>query len=461
MEEILSRIRKIHLIGVGGAGMSGLAMLLKDKGYLVSGSDVKESFYFGKVKEAGIEVFLGHSERNLDGVELVCYSSAIREDNIEIMAAKKRGIPLVKRGKLLGEISKDKKVIAVSGSHGKTTTSALLTHLLNSLGYQPSTFIGAQPLGYSKSSWWGKDFFVIEIDESDGTILNYYPWIAIITNIDNEHIDFYGDRKNLDKAFREFAYRTKELVIGWADLEPLKSIIQEVNSLKYGYTSGVDLFAKEINFDGEFTSFSLTIKDKNYSKVKIPLIGEHNVLNALAVIAFFYYLGEDMDKVFSAFISFKGTKRRFEVKDRIEGIAFLEDYAHHPTEVKATIKSAKLLKPERLVVIFQPHRYSRLSYLYQEFAQSFSLCDVLILTDIYSAGEVKPPGFDDEILWKELKQHFNKKCFYFPKDHLVEEVLPLLKEGDLVLALGAGDINILLNDIIEEFKRNKAKVLPS
>jgi len=216
MEEILSRIRKIHLIGVGGAGMSGLAMLLKDKGYLVSGSDVKESFYFGKVKEAGIEVFLGHSERNLDGVELVCYSSAIREDNIEIMAAKKRGIPLVKRGKLLGEISKDKKVIAVSGSHGKTTTSALLTHLLNSLGYQPSTFIGAQPLGYSKSSWWGKDFFVIEIDESDGTILNYYPWIAIITNIDNEHIDFYGDRKNLDKAFREFAYRTKELVIGWA-----------------------------------------------------------------------------------------------------------------------------------------------------------------------------------------------------------------------------------------------------
>lgn len=458
MENILSRTKKIHLIGVGGAGMRGLAMLLKDKGYVVSGSDIKDSFYLKELSEYGIEVFVGHSRKNISGSGLVCYSSAIKKDNIEILEAKKMEIPLMKRGNLLGEISKDKKVIAVAGSHGKTTTSALLTFLLVSLGYKPAAFIGAQPINYHRPAWWGKDFFVIEADESDASFFYYYPWVAIITNVDKEHLDFYKHEAKLEEAFLKFAGAAKGLVIGWGDLPALDFILNQVTSLKYGFCRHNNVRAENITFREGFTYFDLIVRDKKYERVRTSLLGEHNVLNVLAAISFFYYIEEDIDKVLARLEFFKSTRRRFQIKDKVNEVTFIDDYAHHPTEIKATLKAAKWLNPKRLVVIFQPHRFSRLMRLYKEFINCFSLCDCLILTDIYPAGEILPEGFDKSSLERSLKRVFPGKLYYFPKNLLVKEISSLLEEGDLVLGLGAGDINFLLDDLIGEFKKNKVRV---
>ncbi len=458
MEDILSKIKKIHLVGVGGIGMRGLAMLLKDKGYVVSGSDIKDNSYLKEIRECGIEVFRGHSKENIAGAELVCYSSAIKQDNIELLEAKNKGILLMKRGKLLGEISKDKKVIAVAGSHGKTTTSALLTFLLVSLDYKPAAFIGARPINYHRSAWWGGDFFVIEADESDASFLYYYPWIAIITNIDKEHLDFYKDEEKLKEAFLEFAGSAKDLVIGCGDLPVLDSILNRVNCLKYGFCRHNDISAENITFEEGFTYFDLIIRNKRYRQVKISLLGEHNVLNVLAAISFFYYIKEDIDKVLARLEFFKSTYRRFQIKEEVNGVTFVDDYAHHPTEIKATLGAAKFLNPKRLVVIFQPHRFSRLISLYEEFINSFSLCNCLILTDVYPAGEVLPEGFDQSLLERSLKSAFPGKLLYFPKDILSKEAPFILEEGDLVLGLGAGDINFLLDDVIREFKKSKVRL---
>ena len=460
MEKILSKIKRIHLVGIGGVGMSGLAMLLKDKGYQVSGSDVKESFYLAKIKEQGIQVSLGHDAAHVREAELVCYSSAIKENNIEIVEARRRRIPIVRRGYLLSLISQDRKVIAISGSHGKTTTSALITYLLTSLGYNPAAFIGSYPLNYDKMAWWGNDFFVIEVDESDGSFSLCSPWVGLITNIDREHLDFYKSEDALKESFSKFAHSSKEMTIGWGDCPPVAAILKDIPSLKYGFSHSNHIRAENVFYDSTsgYMCFDLLIKEKRYHKVKSPLLGEHNVLNTLAAISFFYFLGEDIDSVLMQLPNFKSTKRRFQIQATVGGVTFIDDYAHHPTEIQGTLAAARLLAPGRIVAIFQPHRFSRIQLLIREFARSFSLCDSLIITDIYSAGEMKPQGFNQEMLFKHIIDNFSKEVVYIPCDMLSREVPTLLKEGDLVLGLGAGDIHKLLDGIIDEFKRCRVKV---
>jgi UDP-N-acetylmuramate--alanine ligase len=456
MEDILSGVKNIYLVGIGGIGMTGLALLLKDKGFCVRGSDIQDSYNLRMLRESGVEVFVGHKKENIkEDVDLVCYSSAIRKDNPEILEAEKKRINTVQRGKLLGLLTNDKKTIAVSGSHGKTTTSSFIGYLLTSLGYRPTVFVGGIPLNYQRNAWWGGEYCVIETDESDGSFLYYNPWVSVITNVDYEHLDYYSSIDNLRESFLKFACQTKELVIGCGDENLVREILSKVNGLSYGFEEQNRVQGKNFSFEGGCTFFDLFIDHKFISRVKISLLGKHNVLNTLAVLSLFFYMEEDLNKVIEILKDFKGTKRRFQVKDTFRGITFVDDYAHHPSEIKAVIGAAHLLNPKRILVVWQPHRFSRVKLLYEQFIECFSSVDKLVVTDIYAASEQNISGINSEELCKEIKERHSFDAEYVPKTKLFESMPLYLEEGDLVLALGAGDINSVMEQVINELKRNR------
>ncbi|MCM8819534.1 MAG: UDP-N-acetylmuramate--L-alanine ligase [Candidatus Omnitrophica bacterium] len=453
-----ANIKNIYFIGIGGIGMSGLAILLKDKGFNVRGSDIKESYTVDMLRKDGIKVYIGHNPQNLTAdIDLVIYSSAIKEDNPELIEAKKNGVSIVRRGELLGLLCADKKTIAVSGSHGKTTTTALLGYLLNCMNYKPTVFVGGLPLNYSKNAWWGEEYFVIETDESDGTFLNYNPVFSIITNIDKEHLDYYKSHQNLYENFLKFAKQTKQKVIGCADDPLVKKIILQVGGISYGFGENNYLRAANFYYENNFSCFDFIIGGDFVKTVKVPLLGEHNALNTLAVLGFFLHIGEDINKVIDFLKGFKGTKRRFQIKAKINDVTFIDDYAHHPTEIYNVLRALRYLKPKRVLAIFQPHRYSRVYALYKEFASAFVGVDELIVTDIYSASEKNVYGISVDFLIEEIKKNFKGKISYVSKEKLPIEVPSHIKEGDFVVSLGAGDINLFLEDIIYEFKRSRVK----
>ena len=448
MEGLLSKVKNIYLVGIGGIGMSGLALLLKDRGFQVRGSDSKDSATVEMIRAQGIEVFIGHRESQVGGdIDILGYSSAVTGENPEIIQAKKRGINIFKRAELLAELCRGRKTIVISGSHGKTTTTSLLGYLLTSLGYKPGVFVGGLPLNYSRGAWWGDDYFVIEADESDGSHLCFDPWVSIITNIDCEHLDYYGNLKRIEESFLKFAKETRSKVIAFGDDSRLAEIFSNLGGITFGWGRQNTLGGMNFKFDGEFSCFDLYIKRDFITSVKSPLIGRHNCLNVLAAFAFFYYLGEDLKKVKQALLNFKGTRRRFEIKGKIKGVVFIDDYAHHPTEIKAVLDSGRLLNPKRLFVIFQPHRFSRINSLRLEFVQCFSGADHLVITDIYAASEENVFGVSAEKLVEEVNKNSTFEAEYIPKNKLVDGISSALKEGDLVLALGAGDINIIMEDI--------------
>ena len=448
MEGLLSKVKNVYLVGIGGIGMSGLALLLKDRGFKVRGSDENNSANVKMLRSEGIEVFIGHSKEQIsDDTDILGYSSAIGEENPEIVQAKKRGVNIFKRAKLLAELCQGRKTIAISGSHGKTTTTALLGYLLTVLGYKPAVFVGGLPLNYSRGAWWGDNYFVIEADESDGSFLEFNPWVSIITNIDSEHLDYYGNIESLQKSFLEFAKNTRDKVIGWGDQPYLANLISEVGGISFGWEEGNLLRGVNFKFDSGFSCFDLYIKEKFILSAKIPLIGKHNCLNVLAVFAFFHYLDADLEKVNQALLGFKGTRRRLESKGKIKGITFIDDYAHHPSEIKAVLSAVGLLEYKRLVVVFQPHRFSRVNSLRKEFLNCFSAADYLIISDIYAASEENTSGIDVKELAEQISKHILGKVEYIPKNNLVATVPSRLKDGDLALGVGAGDINSIMEEI--------------
>lgn len=458
MEEVLSGVKSIYLVGIGGVGMSGLAFLLKEKGFNIQGSDLCEGSYVQCLREEGVKVVIGHKKENLpQGVNLIVYSSAVKENNPEILEAKRRNITVLKRGELLGLLSWDRKTIAVAGSHGKTTTSALIGYVLTCLGYEPAVFVGGVPLNYSRTAWWGKEHFVIETDESDGSFLCYNPWVSIITNIDSEHLDYYKNIDNLKESFRKFAYQTKDKVFGCGDDPFVREILAHVRGWSFGWTEGSKIRGGNFTFDGKMSCFDVFSDEKLITAIKIPLLGKVNALNVLAAIAFFRYMDVDLAKVSKVLETFKGTKRRFQIKDIVRGVTFVDDYAHHPTEIKAVLRSAQYLSPRRVVVVFQPHRFSRVKLLYKEFLHCFSLVDELIVTDIYSASETGGEEIDIKTFTEEIKRNFSGKVSYVPCQKLKEEVPLSLREGDLCLGIGAGDINILMDEVFNEFRDSAVK----
>ena len=454
MKNILKEVKNIYLVGIGGIGMSALALLLKDKGFNVRGSDICESYITDMLRKNGITVDIGHKIEDIgEDTQLLIYSSAIKGDNPQIRFAKDRNINILKRGELLGLLCEGSNTIAISGSHGKTTTTSLFTYILKSLDLDVTAFIGGLPLNYSKNAWLGNSYFVVETDESDGSFLFIKSWVSVITNIDYEHLDYYKDIKKLKESFLEFASNTKYKVFGCGDDLNTKEIIKLVDGISYGFGKENVVRADNFYFDGSFSCFDLIIEDKFINNIKIPLLGRHNVLNTLAVLGFLFYTNNDLEKAIYFLKDFKGTKRRCQIKERFNSVTFIDDYAHHPTEIHNTLEALRLLSPNRLFVIFQPHRFSRIKSLYKEFGKCFSYADELVITDIYPASEEPIEGVDVDLLLEEIKRNFFKPIHYIPKEELKQKIPELIKEKDFVVGLGAGDINILMDEIIDEFKK--------
>ncbi|MDD2680384.1 MAG: UDP-N-acetylmuramate--L-alanine ligase [Candidatus Omnitrophica bacterium] len=450
-----------HLIGIGGIGMSGIAQLLLACGYKVSGSDLKENRITVELAESGAHVFLGHNALNVRGADSVIYSSAIKEDNPELKEAKKQGIPLVMRAQALAELMQDKTVITIAGSHGKTTTTSLVAYLLLSAGLFPTVAIGGILKNIATNARLGNGkFFVAEADESDGSFLYYKPKYSIITNIDREHLDYYKSFEKEIEAFRQFLNRTDDdgAVFCSGDDSVLSGILKSYRKkyILFGLKETSHIYPKNIKLEGLRSEFDCYYKNKFVARFNLALGGEHNISNALAVIALGIELGIGLEFIQKALSGYKGVGRRLEIKFQGDNYTVIDDYAHHPTEIQATLKAAANLKPKRTIAIFQPHRYTRTQLLLDEFAKSFNAIDRLIITDIYAASEPPIAGVDSQLLCAKIKEREPERTVNFmPKEKIVEHVLGILKPGDLVITLGAGDI-VKVSDELAERLQSKA-----
>ena len=438
--------------------MSGIAQLLLACGYKVSGSDLRQNRVTLDLEKKGAQIFIGHNAENVQGADVVVYSSAIKEDNSEVTQAKKLGISIVMRAEALAYLMHNKTVITVAGSHGKTTTTSLVACLLLEAGLLPTVAIGGILKNIETNACLGNGkFFVAEADESDGSFLYYKPNYSIVTNIDHEHLDYYKSFEKEVEAFKEFINKTdiEGCVFGSADDPNLVSILKASSKkhILFGLNKGADIYPKNIIFQGLSSEFECIYKDKSLGNFYLALGGEHNISNALSVIALGMELGIDLDFIRKALLGYKGAGRRLEIKYEDQNIKVIDDYAHHPTEIQATLKAAKKLKHNRLIAIFQPHRYSRTQLLLNDFAKSFKDADYLIITDIYAASEKPVEGVNANLLVDKIKElGMAKAVDYLAKDRIVEHIQGIVKPGDLVITLGAGDIVKVSDELAERIK---------
>jgi len=450
--------RHIHFIGIGGIGVSGIAHLVLKQGEEVSGSDIKESAITRKLAGLGVRIFIGHKPQNIEGADIIVYSSAIQQNNPEMSAARKTGVPLIRRAEFLSELMKDKKVITVTGAHGKTTTSSLAAKLLMGAGLNPTIAVGGilREDG-DNAKLGGSDYFVAEADESDGTFLCYQPTYSIITNIDYEHMDFYKTYENLLNSFSVFVAQTKKegCVFYYNDDAPLKEIVLKSNarSISFGFSPSADYYPADILLTQCRLSFTCMKAGRKIGDVTLSLMGMHNVLNALAVVALGMELGLDFEKIRSALSDFKGVERRFQVKYEDKDILIVDDYAHHPSEILATIEAAKVCPRLRLIVVFQPHRYTRTKLLMDRFAKSFIKSDHLIITDVYAASEEPIASASAQMLVERIKQEISVPVEYVAKGQIVDFLKKTIRRDDMVLFLGAGDITKVSDEFAKSFQK--------
>jgi UDP-N-acetylmuramate--alanine ligase len=440
------RIRSIHFVGIGGIGMSGIAEVLLAHGFKVSGSDVAQGETTRRLASLGAEVFVGHAAQNVRAADVVVFSSAIKSDNPELVSARAAQIPVIPRAEMLAELMRLQDGIAIAGSHGKTTTTSLIATVLRAAQLDPTVIIGGQLNGLGSSATRGRgEFLVAEADESDGSFLHLSPVISVITNIDPEHLDYYKSLSTLKDAFVSFANKVPfyGLVIACLDHPEVQSILPRIEkrTSSYGLSAQADYSAKHVQTNGLSTRFTLIVRGQSAGDFELNMPGLHNVQNALAVIAVADELGVDRAITRRALATFGGVQRRFTVRGEHDGIVVVDDYGHHPAEVRATLEAAQRAYGRRVVVLFQPHRYSRTQLLFDELARSFNAADVLFLTDVYAAGEAPIAGADSAQLSNALREHGHKDVSYVPKQaDLVANVVPRLQRGDVVITLGAGSI---------------------
>ena len=459
---------KIHFVGIGGIGMSGIAEVLFSQGYEIQGSDLSNNINTKRLKKKGIKIFLGHSPKNLKNVNILVVSSAIKNNNIELKFAKKNKILIYKRSDMLAALMKYNESIAVTGSHGKTTTTSLISSVLESANLDPTTIIGGIVNKYKSTTRIGKsNWMVVEADESDGSLVNLFPKIAVITNINKEHIDFYKTYKNLKKYFFYFINNIPfdGAAIYCKDNLDLKRLIlksKKKNKISYGLQKGSDVRATNILINEKGSFFDINIKKTNLlkkeviKKVQLNVLGKHNIQNSLAAVTVAKILNISTFDLKNAFKKFKGVKRRFTLVCNFKGIKIIDDYAHHPEEIKATLNLTKILKPKKVIVIFQPHRFSRFKNLYLDFRKVLNNCDKLYVTDVYAAGEKKIRSISKENFVNEMNN--NKKNFAEILDdfnHLPQIILNEAERGDIVIFVGAGDISKWVNDLPSKLKKLK------
>ena len=439
----ISKIAKAHFIGIGGIGMSGLALILKKMNIKVSGSDLKESEITQLLSKEGIKVKIGHRSSNLDNdASVVVISSAISFENPEIIKARKLKIPIIKRAELLAILCKNKKTIAVAGTHGKTTTTSMISICMDYAGANSTNVIGGIFKNINSNIKIGdSDYFVKEADESDGTFLLYSPLVGCITNIDNDHMDYYGNMDKLKEAFISYAnnipfYGRAILCI---DDKGVESIIENIKApyYTYGLNKNATWQARNIENNLYGISYDLYFRDIKQERIDLKVFGLHNVRNSLAAFASVKYLGFSDKPIKEALENFAGVKRRIELVGRYKNILFYDDYGHHPTEIINTISAIKNFYPDRrIIVIFQPHRYTRTKILYKEFAKSFSQADIVYIMPIYGASEKPINGVTSDLILREMNKISNKARAYTRSLDLIRNI----KDGDIVLSLGAGDV---------------------
>jgi UDP-N-acetylmuramate--alanine ligase len=443
---MFKKIQNIHFVGIGGIGMSGIAEVLLNLGYQVSGSDLRTNTVTDRLVRLGGKIQEGHRAENVHQAQVVVISSAVSTDNVEVSEAHRLQIPVIPRAEMLAELMRMKYGIAVAGSHGKTSTTSMAALVLERSGLDPTIVIGGRlnVLGSNAKLGHG-EFLVAEADESDRSFLKLNPTIAVVTNIDREHLDTYRDLADIQSTFVDFANKVPfyGAAILCLDDRNVQALLPRITRrvVSYGTSVQADLTASRLQLSAGGSTFQVRLHGKPLGEARLNVPGKHSVLNALAVIGVGLELDLPLGKITAALSEFQGAERRFQLKGEIDGIRVYDDYGHHPTEIETILETAALQEDRRLVVVFQPHRYSRTQLLLEEFPQAFNQAELLILTDIYAAGEKSIPGIDGVLLAETIKQHGHRRVRFVSNLDMALEVLDQEAElGDLVLTLGAGDV---------------------
>jgi UDP-N-acetylmuramate--alanine ligase len=445
----------LHFVGIGGVGMSGIAEVLLNMGYRVTGSDARRGETVERLERLGAKVFIGHAASHTEGAHVVVCSSAVARDNVEVQAARLRGVPVIPRAEMLAELMRLKYGIAIAGTHGKTTTTSLVAAVLAAGGFDPTVVVGGRVHGLGTNARLGQgEFLVAEADESDGSFLKLSPTIAVVTTIDAEHLDHYGDLDAIRAAFLAFVNKVPfyGAVVLCLDQPNIQQMIPAVEKrvITYGLEASADLTARRLEFAGTTARFEVVQRGRALGTAALQVPGRHNVLNALASVAVGLDLDMSFDAIQRALADFTGVQRRFQVRGEARGVLVVDDYGHHPAEIRATLAAAKAGYDRRVITVFQPHRYSRTQHLRQEFLTAFNQSDVLLVMDIYAAGEAPIPGVHARDLAEGIAAHGHREVHYLNGDRaaIVDFLCESTRSGDLVLTLGAGDVGALGAEVL-------------
>ncbi len=456
---MFKKYQHIHFVGIGGVGMSGIAEVLLTLGYRVTGSDSRRSETVERLERLGAKVFLGHAAGHVEGAHVVVYSSAVARDNAEVQAARQRGIPVIGRAEMLAELMRLKYGIAIGGTHGKTTTTSMVAAVLDAGGLDPTVVVGGRVHGLGANARLGQgEFLVAEADESDGSFLKLSPTIAVVTTVDAEHLDHYADLDAIVAAFLAFVNKVPfyGCAVVCLDDANLQRMIPRMDKrvVTYGLEAGADVTARRLQFAEMRSTFEVVHRGVSLGAMSLQVPGRHNVLNALAATAVALDLEIPLPRIQSALAGFAGVQRRFQIRGSARDVLVVDDYGHHPAEIRATLAAAKAGFDRRVITVFQPHRYSRTQHLHDDFLTAFYQSDVLIVMDIYPAGEAPIPGVHARDLADGIAAHGHREVLYLGSDRaaIVDYLCETTRAGDLVLTLGAGDVGQLGDALLQRLR---------
>lgn len=443
----MQKSQHVHFIGIGGSGMSGIAGIMLGLGYRVTGSDLKPSAVTERLEALGVTCYAGHAEENLGEADMVVASTAIPPTNVELVEARERELPVIHRGEMLAWLMRRQKGIAIAGAHGKTTTTSMTALVLEKNGLEPTIVIGGELTDIGgNAKLGGGEYLVAEADESDGSFLKLDPLIEVITNIEDDHLDYYKSVENIVTAFRQFMAKVPEggLAVVCFDDPKIRELLAEYNQPCQTYALDhpeADYTMQNIRLNGQITAGDVYYRGVFLGYLELSVPGRHNLSNALAVVAVGRFIGLSFEGIAAALKNFRGAGRRFQITGEVNGIKVVDDYAHHPSEIKATLKAAKQVKTGRVVGVFQPHRYTRTSILGERFGEAFNDADVIIISDIYSAGERPIEGVSAKTIVSAIEKHEGREVIYLPtRQEIVDYLERTARPGDMILTMGAGDI---------------------
>ena len=463
-------IGTLHFVGIGGIGMSGIAEVMHNFGYKIQGSDISENANVDRLRKLGIKVFVGQREENLEGAWGIVISTAIKSDNPEVVAAKALNMPLIRRAEMLAELMRLKWCVSVAGTHGKTTTTTMVSAVLDEANYDPTVINGGIINAYGTNARMGAgDWMVVEADESDGTFIKIPSTVAVVTNIDPEHLDFYGDFENAKMAFETFVknvpfYGFSVMCIDHPEVQALIGKIIDRRVVTYGFSLQAEVRGTNVSFNEGSAHFDVEISNRKddsvivLENITMPMPGRHNISNALAAIAVSYELGISPDVIRRTFSRFSGVKRRFTLVDKVDGITIVDDYAHHPVEIASVLSAAREAYNGRVIAVMQPHRYTRLESLFEEFCGCFNNADTVIVTPVFEAGEQPIEGADQDALISGLQRFGHRGVVKVTgPDELPSTISDIAEDGDLVIYLGAGSVSSWAYALPDALREERAK----